>query len=75
MKISTILVPSPLSLWTTVRSVGAFEIACSFAALRAVVKVSRALRWRLKTTQPRGPPRTSFLYGVSQDLMSSLDTL
>ncbi|KAG2039475.1 cytochrome P450 [Suillus americanus] len=34
----------------------------------------RALRWRLKTTQLRGPPRTSFIYGVSHDLASSHDS-
>jgi hypothetical protein len=71
MNISNTLVPSALSLWTTVRSVGAFNVACSFAALWAFVKVTRALRWRLKTTQLRGPPRTSFIYGVSHDLASS----
>ncbi|KAG1882733.1 cytochrome P450 [Suillus subluteus] len=65
---------SPLSLWTTVRSVGAFNVACSFVALWALVKVTRALRWRLKTTQLRGPPRTSFIYGVSHDVASSKDS-
>ncbi|KAG2066347.1 cytochrome P450 [Suillus decipiens] len=74
MAITTIPVLSPLSLWTTVRSISAFNVTCSFAALWAFVKFSRALRWRLKTTQLRGPPRTSFIYGVSQDLMSSNDT-
>ncbi|KAG1729368.1 cytochrome P450 [Suillus lakei] len=74
MKLSTILIPSPSSLWTTVRSVGAFNVACSFAVLWASIKVLRALRWRLKTTQLRGPPRTSFIYGVSHDLMSSKDS-
>ncbi|KAG2367857.1 cytochrome P450 [Suillus spraguei] len=33
-----------------------------------------ALRWRLKTTQLRGPPRTSFIYGVSYDLALSQDS-
>ncbi|KAG1742292.1 cytochrome P450 [Suillus paluster] len=56
------------------RSVGTFNIACSFAALWAFVKVLRALRWRLKTTQLRGPPRSSIVYGVSNDLTSSTDT-
>jgi hypothetical protein len=74
MKISSIPIPSPLSLWTSLRSVGAFNAACSFAALWAFVKVSRALRWRLKTTQLRGPPRTSLIYGVSHDLASSQDS-
>ncbi|KAG1780538.1 cytochrome P450 [Suillus placidus] len=74
MKTSTIHVPSPLSLWTTVRSFGAFNVACSFAALWAFVKILRALRWRLKTTQLRGPPRTSFIYGVLRDLASSQDS-
>ncbi|KAG1882703.1 cytochrome P450 [Suillus subluteus] len=74
MNISTIPLPSPLSLWTTVRSVGTFNVACSFAALWAFVKLSRAFRWRLKTTQLRGPPRTSFIYGVSHDLASSQDS-
>ncbi|KIK44327.1 hypothetical protein CY34DRAFT_786501 [Suillus luteus UH-Slu-Lm8-n1] len=74
MKISSIPLPSPLGLWTTVRSVGAFKVACSFAALWAFVKISRALRWRLKTTQLRGPPRTSLMYGVSHDLASSQDS-
>ncbi|KAG1877707.1 cytochrome P450 [Suillus subalutaceus] len=67
-------VPSPLSLWTTVRSVSAFNVACSFVALWALVKVLRAFRWRLKTTQLRGPPRTSFIYGVSHDLVASQDS-
>ncbi|KAG2364261.1 cytochrome P450 [Suillus spraguei] len=71
---TTIPVLSPSSLWTTVRSVSAFNVACSFAALWAFVKFSRALRWQMKTTQLRGPLRTSFIYGVSQDLMSSHDT-
>ncbi|KAG2151473.1 cytochrome P450 [Suillus clintonianus] len=53
------------------RSVGAFNAVCSFAALWTFVNVIRALRWRFKTTQLRGPPRTSFLYGVSRDLVSS----
>ncbi|KAG2364259.1 cytochrome P450 [Suillus spraguei] len=70
---TTIPLLSPLSLWTTVRSVSAFNVACSFVALWAFVKFSRALRWRLKTTQLRGPPRTSFIYGVSHDLSSSQD--
>jgi len=70
MKISTI----PVSVWTTVRSFGAFNIGCAFAALWAFVKVLRALRWRLKTTQLRGPPRTSLIYGVSHDLASSQDS-
>ncbi|KAG1882732.1 cytochrome P450 [Suillus subluteus] len=69
-----ISVSFPLSLWTTVRSVGAFNVACSFVALWALVKVLRALRWRLKTTQLRGPPRTSFIYGVSHDVASSKDS-
>lgn len=72
MKASTIVIPSsPSSLWTTVRSLGAFNVACSFAALWTFVKVIRALRWRFRTTQLRGPPRTSFVYGVSDDLVSS----
>ncbi|KAG1842983.1 cytochrome P450 [Suillus subalutaceus] len=74
MNISTIPLPSPSSLWATVRSVGTFNVACSFAALWAFVKLSRAFRWRLKTTQLRGPPRTSFIYGVSHDLASSQDS-
>ncbi|KAG1780532.1 cytochrome P450 [Suillus placidus] len=70
----TIAIPgSPSSLWATVRSVGTFNVACSFAALWTLVKVIRALRWRLRTTQLRGPPRTSFVYGVSNDLISSKD--
>ncbi|KAG1818533.1 cytochrome P450 [Suillus subaureus] len=68
-----ISVSSPSSLWTTIRSVGVFNIGCSFIALWAFVKVLRALRWRLKTTQLRGPPRTSFVYGVLQELASSKD--
>ncbi|KAG2144204.1 cytochrome P450 [Suillus clintonianus] len=67
-------IPSPLSLWTTARSFGALNVAGSLAALWAFVKVLRVLRWRLKTTQLRGPPRTSFLYGVSRDLGSSHDS-
>ncbi|KAG0695669.1 cytochrome P450 [Suillus ampliporus] len=75
MTISTFAIPgSPSSLWTTVRSVGAFNVACSFAALWAFVKVLKAFRWRLKTTQLRGPPRSSFVYGVSNDLVSSQDS-
>ncbi|KAG2066949.1 cytochrome P450 [Suillus decipiens] len=66
--------PSPSNVWTTVRSIGAFNIVVSFAALWTVAKVSRALRWRLKTTQLRGPPRTSFIYGVSHDLALSEDS-
>ncbi|KAG1882721.1 cytochrome P450 [Suillus subluteus] len=69
-----IFVSSPLSLWTTVRSVDAFNVAGSFVALWALVKVLRALRWRLKTTQLHGPPRTSFIYGVSHDLVASQDS-
>ncbi|KAG1857750.1 cytochrome P450 [Suillus subalutaceus] len=65
---------SPSSLWTTVRSVGVFNVACSFVALWTFVKVIRALRWRLRTTQLRGPPRTSFIYGVSNDIASSKDS-
>ncbi|KAG1729407.1 cytochrome P450 [Suillus lakei] len=73
--IISIAIPGSLSsLWTTVRSAGAFNVACSFAALWTFVKVIRALRWRLKTTQLRGPPRTSFVYGVSNDLASSKDS-
>ncbi|KAG1729375.1 cytochrome P450 [Suillus lakei] len=73
--IISIAIPgSPSSLWTTVRSAGVFNVACSFAALWTFVKVIRALRWRLKTTQLRGPPRTSFVYGVSNDLVSSKDS-
>ncbi|KAG2366489.1 cytochrome P450 [Suillus spraguei] len=71
---TTIPVLSPSSLWTNVRSVSAFNVVCSFAALWAFVKFSRALRWRLKTTRLRGPPRTSFIYGVSHDLASSQDS-
>ncbi|KAG0695944.1 cytochrome P450 [Suillus ampliporus] len=75
MMASTITIPgSPLSLWTTVRSVGTFNVACSFAALCALVKVLRALRWRLKTTQLQGPPRSSLVYGVANDLISSKDS-
>ncbi|KAG2125569.1 cytochrome P450 [Suillus cothurnatus] len=65
---------SPASLWITIRSVGAFNVACSFAALWTFVKVIRALRWRLRTTQLRGPPRTSLIYGVSNDIASSKDS-
>ncbi|KAG1742242.1 cytochrome P450 [Suillus paluster] len=74
--ISLLPVPpgSPLSLWTTVRSIGAFNATCSFAALWAFVKAVMALRWRLKTTRLRGPPRSSFVYGVSNDLVSSKDS-
>ncbi|KAG1901360.1 cytochrome P450 [Suillus fuscotomentosus] len=67
-------IPSPSSLWTTVRSGGAFNVACSFAALWAFVKVLRMLRWRVKTTQLLGPPRTSLVYGVSRDLAISQDS-
>ncbi|KIK44321.1 hypothetical protein CY34DRAFT_642271 [Suillus luteus UH-Slu-Lm8-n1] len=81
MKTSSINIPtiitlpsSPSSLWTTLRSFGAFNVACSFAALWTFVKVIRALRWRFRTTQLRGPPRTSFVYGVSNDLVSSKDS-
>ncbi|KAG2146815.1 cytochrome P450 [Suillus clintonianus] len=74
MNASTIAITSTLSIWTTVRSVGALNVAGSFTALWAFVKVLRALRWRLKTTQLRGPPRTSFVYGVSHDLESSHDS-
>ncbi|KAG2151472.1 cytochrome P450 [Suillus clintonianus] len=56
------------------RSVGALHIVCSFVALWTSVNAIRALRWRFKTTQLRGPPRTSFLYGVSNDLVSSKDS-
>ncbi|KAG2144211.1 cytochrome P450 [Suillus clintonianus] len=76
MNVSTITIPalpSPLSLWTTVRSVGALNLAGSFAALWALVKVLGVVRWRFKTTQLRGPPRTSLVYGVSHDLGSSHD--
>ncbi|KAG2151477.1 cytochrome P450 [Suillus clintonianus] len=76
MNVSTITIPalpSPLSLWTTARSFGALNLAGSFAALWALVKVLGVLRWRLKTTQLRGPPRTSLVYGVSHDLGSSHD--
>jgi hypothetical protein len=69
-----ISVASPSSLWATVRSVGALNATCSFVALWAFVKVLRTLRWRLKTTQLRGPPRTSFIYGISRDLASSKDS-
>lgn len=74
MKTSIAIPDFPSSLWSTVRSVGAFNVACSFAALWAFVKVIRVLRWRFKTTQLRGPPRTSFIYGVSNDLVSSKDS-
>ncbi|KAG1889104.1 cytochrome P450 [Suillus fuscotomentosus] len=67
-------IPSPSSLWTTVRSGGAFHVACSFAALWVFVKVLRMLRWRVKTTQLLGPPRTSLVYGVSRDLAISQDS-
>ncbi|KAG2057652.1 cytochrome P450 [Suillus hirtellus] len=74
MKTSVAIPDFPSSLWSTVRSVGAFNVACSFAALWAFVKVIRVLRWRFRTTQLRGPPRTSFIYGVSNDLVSSKDS-
>ncbi|KAG2132746.1 cytochrome P450 [Suillus clintonianus] len=74
MNTSTIALPSPSSLWTTARLVGALNVAGSFAALWAFVKVLRVLRLRSKTTQLRGPPRTSFIYGVSRDLDSSHDS-
>ncbi|KAG2147476.1 cytochrome P450 [Suillus bovinus] len=78
MKVSQIAIPDiaipSTILQTIVRSVGAFNVACSFAALWTFVKVIRALRWRFRTTQLRGPPRTSFVYGVSNDLVSSKDS-
>ncbi|KAG1864029.1 cytochrome P450 [Suillus tomentosus] len=74
MNIFTIPVPSPSSLWTTIHPGGAFNVACSFAALWALVKVLRMLRWRMKTTQLLGPPRTSLIYGVSRDLAISQDS-
>ncbi|OAX33612.1 cytochrome P450 [Rhizopogon vinicolor AM-OR11-026] len=55
----------------TVRPVSAFHTACILAALWALVKVLRAARWRMKTTQLRGPPSTSIIYGVSRDLVAS----
>ncbi|OJA11550.1 hypothetical protein AZE42_10451 [Rhizopogon vesiculosus] len=58
----------------TVRSVHAFDAACILAALWALVKVLRAARWRMKTTQLRGPPRTSVIYGISKDLMASTNS-
>ncbi|KAG2060437.1 hypothetical protein BDR06DRAFT_947772 [Suillus hirtellus] len=73
MNLFTIPVPSPSGLWTTVRSGGAFNVACPFAALWAFVKVLRMLCWRVKTTQLLGPPHTSIVYGVSRDLASSHD--
>ncbi|KIK32314.1 hypothetical protein CY34DRAFT_161829 [Suillus luteus UH-Slu-Lm8-n1] len=33
-------------------------------SLWTFVKAIRALRWRFRTTQLRGPPRTSLVYGV-----------
>ncbi|KAG2125601.1 cytochrome P450 [Suillus cothurnatus] len=69
-----ISVASSSNLWATVRSVGALNATCSFVALWAFIKVLRTLRWRLKTTQLRGPPRTSFIYGISRDLASSKDS-
>ncbi|KAG1885874.1 cytochrome P450 [Suillus fuscotomentosus] len=73
MNLFTIPVPSPSSFWTTVRSGGAINVAGSFAALWALVKVLRMLRLRVKTTQLLGPPRTSLVYGVSRDIGSSHD--
>src|SRR6267154_5607170 len=74
MEASTIAVPgSPFSLWTTMRSISAFD-ACTSAALWTFVKVLRVVRRRMKTTQLRGPPRRSLEYGVSNDLMSSPDS-
>ncbi|KAG2144209.1 cytochrome P450 [Suillus clintonianus] len=72
--ISTLAIPSPLSLWTTARSFGALNLVGSFAALWAFVKVLGVLRWRFKTTQLRGPPSTSLVYGVSRDLSTSPDS-
>jgi hypothetical protein len=72
--VSIISVPSPSSFWITVRSAGTFNVTCSFVALWAFVKILKFLRRRFKTTQLRGPPRTSFIYGVSHDLASSNDS-
>ncbi|KAG2085843.1 cytochrome P450 [Suillus cothurnatus] len=72
--VSIISVPSPSSLWITVRSAGTFNVTCSFVALWAFAKILKFLRRRFKTTQLRGPPRTSFIYGVSHDLASSNDS-
>jgi hypothetical protein len=67
-------ITTPFSFWsTTARSVSAFDAACILVALWAFVKVFSAVRWRMNTTQLRGPPRTSVIYGVSDDLLSSTD--
>jgi hypothetical protein len=63
-----------LSGWaTTVRSVSTFNAACILAALWAFVRVLRAVRSQMTMTQLRGPPRTSVVFGVSNDLLSSAD--
>ena len=55
------------------RSVSVFDAACILAALGTFVKVLRVVRQRRKMTQLQGPPSTSVIYGVSNDLMSSTD--
>jgi hypothetical protein len=78
MEASTITMPilsySSLNSWTTIiRSVSAFDAACMLAALGTFLKVLRAVCQRRKMTQLQGPPRTSVIYGVSNDLALSTD--
>src|SRR6267154_1612543 len=75
MEASTITIPgSQSSLWRIMHSVSGFDAACTFAALWAFVTVLRVVRRRMKTTQLRGPPRRSLVYGVSNDILSSPDS-
>jgi len=78
MEASTIIMSIPsyssLNSWMTiVRSISAFDAVCILAALGTFVKVLRAVHQRRNMTQLQGPPSTSAIYGVSNDLALSTD--
>ncbi|KAG9309800.1 cytochrome P450 [Chiua virens] len=50
------------------------NIACAIGALYAIIKVVQATRKRMKTTALRGPPSSSFLWGVGRMLLTSPDS-
>ncbi|KAF8838205.1 cytochrome P450 [Paxillus ammoniavirescens] len=56
------------------RRLRAVDAALALTALWAILTAVRAARRRLKTTQLRGPPNPSLLYGVGKDVAEATDS-
>ncbi|KIJ12890.1 hypothetical protein PAXINDRAFT_14252 [Paxillus involutus ATCC 200175] len=74
MNASTVATNIYTKVSESARRLHAVDAALALTALWAVLTAVRAARRRLKTTQLRGPPNPSLLYGVGKDVAEATDS-